>query len=73
MIFCVTDNGIGLAEDFDINELNSLGMTLIKTLSEQLNATFDWDTKKGEGVNFKVSFVPDKLIKSPWLKKMPEN
>tara|TARA_R100000697_G_scaffold112971_2_gene130967 strand:- start:426 stop:3350 length:2925 start_codon:yes stop_codon:yes gene_type:complete len=73
LIFCVTDNGIGLAEDFDINELNSLGMTLIKTLSEQLNATFDWDTKKGEGVNFKVSFVPDKLIKSTWLKKMPEN
>ena len=73
LIFCVTDNGIGLAEDFDINELNSLGMTLIKTLSEQLNATFDWDTKKGEGVNFKVSFVPDKLIKSTWIKKMPEN
>ncbi|MEP5944517.1 MAG: sensor histidine kinase, partial [Balneola sp.] len=73
LIFCVADNGIGLAEDFDINELNSLGMTLIRTLAEQLNATFDWDTKTGEGVNFKVSFVPDTLIKSTWIKKKPEN
>lgn len=73
LIFCVADNGIGLAEGFDINELNSLGMTLIRTLAEQLNATFDWDTKTGEGVNFKVSFVPDILIKSTWIKKKPEN
>lgn len=73
LIFCVADNGIGLSEDFDINELSSLGMTLIRTLAEQLNATFDWDTKRGEGVNFKVSFVPDTLIKSTWIKKKPEN
>ncbi|GEM_PF-681244 len=73
LIFSVADNGVGLAEDFDINELNSLGMTLIRTLAEQLNATFDWDTKKGEGVNFKISFIPDKLIKSTWIKNKPEN
>jgi len=73
LIFCVGDNGIGLAEDFDINELNSLGMTLIQTLAEQLDAVFDWDTKKGEGVNFKISFIPDKLIKSTWIKNKPEN
>lgn len=73
LIFCVADNGIGLAEGFDITKLNSLGMTLIQTLAEQLEAGFEWDTKKGEGVNFKISFVPDKLIKSTWIKKKPED
>lgn len=73
LIFCVADNGIGLAEGFDITKLNSLGMTLIQTLAEQLEADFDWDTKKGEGVNFKISFVPDKLIKSTWIKNKPED
>jgi hypothetical protein len=48
-------------------------MTLIQTLAEQLEADFDWDTKKGEGVNFKISFVPDKLIKSTWIKNKPED
>ncbi len=73
LIFSVADNGVGLAENFDINKLNSLGMTLIRTLAEQLNASFEWNTKRGEGVTFKVIFVPDTLIKATWIKNKPEN
>ena len=73
LIFTIRDNGVGLPSNFDILELSSLGMTLIRTLAEQLNATLDWETKEGEGVEFRISFIPDKLIKSTWIKNKPED
>ncbi len=42
-ILSVSDNGIGLSEDFDFPDESTLGMFLIKTFAEQLNATVSWD------------------------------
>ncbi len=37
----VTDNGIGLPEDFNIDQQSSLGMTIINTLTTQLNGQLE--------------------------------
>jgi PAS domain S-box-containing protein len=72
LVFSVADNGEGLPENFDILELSSLGMTLIKTLAEQLEAKFDWDTQRGKGTDFRIRFKPDKVSKSTWVEKKPD-
>jgi two-component sensor histidine kinase len=36
----MADNGVGLPSDFDEDSLNSLGMNLMKGLTEQLNGSF---------------------------------
>lgn len=51
----IKDNGIGLPDDFDERKTNSLGMTLIETLSQQLNADLDIYNDKGTGV--KIEFT----------------
>ena len=43
----ISDNGIGLPKDFDIEEPESLGMTLITTLSTQLDADLKLDGSNG--------------------------
>ncbi|PWK79827.1 two-component sensor histidine kinase [Mucilaginibacter oryzae] len=43
----IADNGIGLPEGFDEGSLNSLGMNLMKGLSEQLGGTFTLTSDKG--------------------------
>ncbi|PAU94750.1 hypothetical protein CK503_04555 [Aliifodinibius salipaludis] len=51
----VADNGIGLPEDFDIEQQSSLGMTIINTLTTQLNGQLEVDT--GEyGSRFSLAF-----------------
>ncbi|WP_445663968.1 PAS domain S-box protein [Fodinibius sp. AD559] len=51
----VTDNGIGLPEDFNIEEQPSLGMTIINTLTTQLNGRMEVDS--GDyGTSFSLSF-----------------
>lgn len=42
----ITDNGVGLPEEFHQKE-GSLGMSLIDTLSAQLNADYDFNTSPG--------------------------
>lgn len=39
--FVVSDNGIGLPHNFDISRINSLGMKLMKGLSDDLGAVFN--------------------------------
>lgn len=71
--FTVQDNGAGLPVDFDINNLDSLGMTLVKTLAQQLKAEFTWNTELGKGVAFTIEFQPSLVPKSTWLKKPDKN
>lgn len=70
--FSVKDNGIGLPEDFDIDKLTSLGMTLVRTLASQLEAKFDWNSKPSEGTIFTVTFTPSVVTKSTWVQKKPD-
>lgn len=54
-ILQIKDNGIGLKEDFNINESNSLGLNLIKSISTtQLNGSFK--IIREEGTHIIVKF-----------------
>jgi two-component sensor histidine kinase len=50
----VKDNGIGLPSDFDINKVNSLGLKLVRILSNQMKGSFDIGV--GNGACFIINF-----------------
>ncbi len=58
VIFTVSDNGLGLPDDFSLESSSSLGMTLVKSLSMQLEGHLSYWSEKG--AHFSVVFIPDK-------------
>lgn len=46
-LLCITDNGIGLPDGFDIDNTSSLGMSLMIGLAQQLEGEFLLDNKNG--------------------------
>jgi PAS domain S-box-containing protein len=72
VLFEVCDNGVGLPKDFEIENLTSLGITLVKTLTDQLNASFEWESEPDKGVTFKLSFIREKIAKATWVEKKPD-
>jgi hypothetical protein len=53
----VRDNGIGLPPDFDLENPQSLGLTLVQGLVEQLEGTFEVD--RCGGTEFRIIFPGD--------------
>ncbi|TWR26316.1 hypothetical protein FPZ43_14215 [Mucilaginibacter pallidiroseus] len=43
----ISDNGVGLPEDFNLASTKTLGITLLKGLTAQLKGTFDVENKNG--------------------------
>lgn len=53
----IEDDGIGLPEDFDMQKQDSLGMTLIQTLSGQLEGEISFsNSSENGGAKFRLSF-----------------
>jgi two-component sensor histidine kinase/ActR/RegA family two-component response regulator len=50
----VSDNGIGLPEDVDYRKTNTLGLQLVKSLTEQINGEIRLD--KSQGTSFTIIF-----------------
>lgn len=50
----VRDNGIGIPEDFDLNNTSSIGTWVINVLLRKLNSTVE--VKNQEGTSFSISF-----------------
>jgi PAS domain S-box-containing protein len=50
----VKDNGTGLSEDFDIDNTNTLGLKLVKRLTQQLEGTINYEVNNG--TMFKIYF-----------------
>jgi Signal transduction histidine kinase len=50
----ISDNGIGIPENLDIEDLDSLGMQLVTTLVDQLNGEFE--LKMNNGTEFTMKF-----------------
>lgn len=46
-VFKIADNGVGIPEDFDVENAKSLGIQLIYMLSDQIDANITIDRKKG--------------------------
>ncbi|MEO3404717.1 histidine kinase dimerization/phosphoacceptor domain -containing protein [Mucilaginibacter sp. CAU 1740] len=61
----IADNGIGLPEDFDEDSLNSLGMSLMKGLSEQLGGTFTLQSDKGLHIQIAFPVNTEMAIHTP--------
>ncbi|HKH59698.1 MAG TPA: DUF6377 domain-containing protein [Flavitalea sp.] len=59
-IFIVSDNGIGLPKDFNIFNTKSLGMKLMKGLSDDIEAVFSLDQL--EGTTISVEFTKKDAI-----------
>ena len=52
--FLVSDNGIGLPPRFDMGQSNSLGMKLMKGLSEDIHGKLVIESKEGTTINVLV-------------------
>ncbi|MGE5457913.1 MAG: sensor histidine kinase, partial [Methanococcaceae archaeon] len=50
----ISDDGIGLPQDFDIRKTDSLGLTLVNGLCDQLSATMNFSGRKG--TEFTIEF-----------------
>jgi len=51
----ISDNGIGLPENFDVKGAKGLGFEIVHKLCRQINARYSWDATK-TGTRFRVSF-----------------
>ncbi len=54
----INDDGIGLPDEFDKSDVNSLGLNLIDVLSQQLEAKYRYEPGK-EGTTFMLQFQKD--------------
>ena len=53
---CVADNGVGLPEDLDWQDAPSLGLRLVRMLSQQLRGNLEVRRREGGGTEIEVSF-----------------
>jgi two-component sensor histidine kinase len=51
----VSDNGVGIPENIDIEDLESLGLQLVTTLVDQLDG--ELELKRGNGTEFTIRFT----------------
>ena len=59
MLLTISDNGIGIPENLDIEELDSLGLQLVTSLVAQLDG--ELEIKGNNGTEFTIRFkVTDK-------------
>lgn len=55
----VSDNGVGLPPDFEIEEAESLGLQLVSNLAQQLSGSLEIDSSGG--TCFQIAFTPRSL------------
>ncbi|WP_138431218.1 PAS domain-containing sensor histidine kinase [Fodinibius saliphilus] len=53
----IKDNGEGLPEDFALENQQSLGMTLVQTLAQQLDGEINFDSNDGQGTTVELNFI----------------
>ncbi|MCJ8153023.1 hypothetical protein MKJ01_04490 [Chryseobacterium sp. SSA4.19] len=56
----ISDNGVGLPQDFNLDETESLGMNLMRGLTDQLDGTFS--LKNQNGLIIKIAFAKNTEI-----------
>jgi PAS domain S-box-containing protein len=54
-VLFVSDNGVGIPEDFEIEDLDSLGLQLVTTLVDQLDG--ELQLKRNNGTEFIIRFI----------------
>ncbi len=56
VILTVSDNGVGLPDNFDHKNTNSLGLQLVNTLTEQIDGTVEFKQRVGAGTEVNITF-----------------
>jgi len=56
-ILSVVDDGVGLPDDFKLDQVATLGLQLVNLLAEQLHGTVQ--VHRDKGTRFSVSFPPE--------------
>ena len=56
LVLVIEDNGIGMKLDYDSETNKSLGLRLVKNLTEQLQGKYDVVTKQTQGTKFEFTF-----------------
>lgn len=59
-LLVIADNGVGLPSNFNIDANNSMGVSLIKGLSRQLNGTLEIQNQ--DGLTLKIVFKTDEIL-----------
>lgn len=54
LCLAVSDNGVGLAPNFELNQTGSLGLQLVSTLVSQLNGTLEQSSN--HGTHYRITF-----------------
>lgn len=57
----ITDNGIGIPEDFDVENSDSLGMRLIFGLSHDIHATLELSNENGTAIAISFEMIDNEL------------
>lgn len=57
----ISDDGVGLPEDFDFKKAKSLGLKLVNSLTEQLDCSIELD--RSHGTQFTIKFKESKYAK----------
>jgi len=65
-LLSISDNGIGIPDNYDAGKTTSLGMSLMKGLSEDLDGTFS--IERNEGTIIRISFLNDLAVENYNLK-----
>lgn len=63
LLLTVTDDGKGLPDEFDVNQISSFGIELMKALCRQLKGTFEMRNKPG--VTVMIDFQVEKILDNP--------
>jgi two-component system, sensor histidine kinase PdtaS len=63
-LLTISDNGIGLAADFDIYQVDSFGLTLILGLCQDLGA--DFKVSSGGGTSIQIAFEYEPIHAEPY-------
>lgn len=56
----ISDNGVGVADDVDLKDINSFGMHLMHGLSTQADGTFNIESKNG--LEITINFTKQQLV-----------
>jgi PAS domain S-box-containing protein len=56
VILTIADNGKGLPDNFDHKNINSLGLQLVNTLTEQIDGTVEFKQRDGGGTLVNITF-----------------
>ncbi len=62
-LLVISDNGVGMPQQFNSKKAGSLGMSLMEGLSEDLDGRFSIENKNGTTI--KISFAHDVSVKRP--------